>query len=97
MRIALRHFLYKINEVDSDKCPYGEGSSQTPRHVFLRVFAEDAGKRPGIFEINVGLVCSVLGGNLTKSHELPKYTALFVDNMQVIMRGRQRFLRVIYN
>ena len=35
MRIALRHFLYKINEVESDKCPCGEGS-QTPRHVLLQ-------------------------------------------------------------
>jgi hypothetical protein len=35
MRIALRRFLYKINEIDSDKCPYGEGSSQTPKHVLL--------------------------------------------------------------
>ncbi|OQD87594.1 hypothetical protein PENANT_c005G08922 [Penicillium antarcticum] len=26
MRITLRHFLYKINIADSDKCPYGEGS-----------------------------------------------------------------------
>jgi hypothetical protein len=36
MRIALRYFLYKINEVDSDKCPCGEGSSQAPRHVLLQ-------------------------------------------------------------
>ncbi|KAJ6020305.1 hypothetical protein N7499_003588 [Penicillium canescens] len=35
MRIALRHFLYKINEVETDKCPCGEGS-QTPRHVLLQ-------------------------------------------------------------
>jgi hypothetical protein len=35
MRIALRHFVYKINEVESDKCPCGEGS-QTPRHVLLQ-------------------------------------------------------------
>jgi hypothetical protein len=35
MRIALRHFLYKINEVESDKCPCGEGS-QTPKHVLLQ-------------------------------------------------------------
>jgi ribonuclease HI len=35
MRIALRHFLYKINEAESDKCPCGEGS-QTPRHVLLQ-------------------------------------------------------------
>jgi hypothetical protein len=35
MRIALRHFLYKINEVESNKCPCGEGS-QTPRHVLLQ-------------------------------------------------------------
>ncbi|OGE48033.1 hypothetical protein PENARI_c033G02287 [Penicillium arizonense] len=35
MRIALKHFLYKINEVESDKCPCGEGS-QTPRHVLLQ-------------------------------------------------------------
>jgi hypothetical protein len=36
MRIALKHFLYNINEVDPDKCPCGEGSSQTPRHVLLQ-------------------------------------------------------------
>jgi hypothetical protein len=35
MRIALRHFLYKINEVESDRCPCGEGS-QTPKHVLLQ-------------------------------------------------------------
>ena len=35
MRIALRHFLYKINEVETDKCPCGEGS-QTSRHVLLQ-------------------------------------------------------------
>jgi hypothetical protein len=35
MRTALRHFLYKINAVDSDKCPCGEGS-QTPKHVLLQ-------------------------------------------------------------
>ena len=35
MRIALKHFLYKINAVDSDKCPCGEGS-QTPKHVLLQ-------------------------------------------------------------
>ena len=27
MRIALRHFLYKISEVESDKYPYREGLS----------------------------------------------------------------------
>jgi hypothetical protein len=36
MRIALRHFLHKINEAESDKCPCGEGSSQTPKHVLLQ-------------------------------------------------------------
>ena len=35
MRIALRHFLYKINATDSDRCPCGEGS-QTPKHVLLQ-------------------------------------------------------------
>jgi hypothetical protein len=35
MRIALRHFLYKINAVDSDKRPCREGS-QTPKHVLLQ-------------------------------------------------------------
>jgi ribonuclease HI len=35
MRIALRHFLYKINAAESDKCPCGEGS-QTPKHVLLQ-------------------------------------------------------------
>lgn len=29
------HFLYKINEAESDKCYCGEGS-QTPRHVLLQ-------------------------------------------------------------
>jgi hypothetical protein len=49
-------------------------------HVVLRVFAEDAGRRPGIFEIDMGLVCSVLHGVLTNTHELPKLTALFVKD-----------------
>ncbi|KAJ5642579.1 hypothetical protein N7490_006579 [Penicillium lividum] len=35
MRIGLRHFLYKINEADSDRCSCEEGS-QTPRHVLLQ-------------------------------------------------------------
>ena len=35
MHIALKHFLYKINAVDLDKCPCGEGS-QTPKHVLLQ-------------------------------------------------------------
>ena len=35
MRIALNHFLFKINEADSDECHCGEGS-QTPRHVLLQ-------------------------------------------------------------
>ena len=35
MRIALRHFLYKINEVESDKCHCGEGFPM-PRHVLLQ-------------------------------------------------------------
>jgi hypothetical protein len=35
MRIALNHFLFKINAADSDECYCGEGS-QTPRHVLLQ-------------------------------------------------------------
>ncbi|KAJ5917563.1 hypothetical protein N7466_011117 [Penicillium verhagenii] len=35
MRVALKHFLYKINEVDSDMCDCLEGS-HTPKHVLLR-------------------------------------------------------------
>ncbi|KAJ5714391.1 uncharacterized protein N7483_011572 [Penicillium malachiteum] len=35
MRIGLKHFLYKIKEVDSDQCGCGEGS-QTPRHVLIQ-------------------------------------------------------------
>ncbi|OQD78884.1 hypothetical protein PENANT_c074G05276 [Penicillium antarcticum] len=35
MRITLRHFLYKINAADSDKCPCGK-CSQTPKHVLLQ-------------------------------------------------------------
>jgi ribonuclease HI len=35
MRIALNHFLFKINVSDSDECYCGEGS-QTPRHVLLQ-------------------------------------------------------------
>ncbi|KAJ5949961.1 hypothetical protein N7454_001545 [Penicillium verhagenii] len=35
MRVALKHFLYKINKVDSDICGCLEGS-QTPKHVLLR-------------------------------------------------------------
>lgn len=35
MRIGLRHFLYKINEAESDRCDCEEGS-QTPRHVLLQ-------------------------------------------------------------
>jgi ribonuclease HI len=35
MRIGLRHFLYKINEAESDRCGCEEGS-QTPRHVLLQ-------------------------------------------------------------
>jgi hypothetical protein len=49
-------------------------------HVVLHVFAGDAGKRPGTFEIDMGLVCSVLHGDLTNTHELPKLTALFVKD-----------------
>ena len=41
MRIGLRHFLYKINALDSDKCPCGEGS-QTPKHVLLQCETFDA-------------------------------------------------------
>lgn len=32
--IGLRHFLYKINETDSDRCGCDQGS-QTPRHILL--------------------------------------------------------------
>jgi hypothetical protein len=35
MRIDLRHFLYKINNVESDECHCDEGS-QTPRHTLLQ-------------------------------------------------------------
>lgn len=35
MRIGLRHFLYKINEIESDRCSCDTGS-QTPRHVLLQ-------------------------------------------------------------
>ncbi|KAJ5953702.1 hypothetical protein N7454_000598 [Penicillium verhagenii] len=35
MRVALKHFLYKINEVESDMCGCLEGS-QTPKHILLR-------------------------------------------------------------
>lgn len=35
MRIALKHFLYKINAVDSDRCDCGEGS-QTWKHGLLQ-------------------------------------------------------------
>ncbi|KAJ5636974.1 hypothetical protein N7490_006853 [Penicillium lividum] len=35
MRIGLRHFLYKINEAESDRCSCEEGS-QTPRHILLQ-------------------------------------------------------------
>jgi hypothetical protein len=35
MRLGLRHFLYKINEPESDKCPCGEGS-QTLKHIVLQ-------------------------------------------------------------
>ncbi|THC87471.1 hypothetical protein EYZ11_013085 [Aspergillus tanneri] len=34
MRIGLRHFLFKIKQVDSDRCECDLGS-QTPRHVLL--------------------------------------------------------------
>ncbi|KAJ5545188.1 hypothetical protein N7461_007492 [Penicillium sp. DV-2018c] len=34
MRIGLRHFLFKIKAVDSDKCSCGAGS-QTPKHILL--------------------------------------------------------------
>jgi len=35
MRIGLRHFLFKIKAVNSDKCSCGEGS-QTPKHVVMQ-------------------------------------------------------------
>lgn len=35
MRIGLRHFLFKINAYDSDRCSCGEGS-QTPKHILLQ-------------------------------------------------------------
>jgi hypothetical protein len=35
MRIALKHFIYKINAVESDKCACGE-ESQMPKYVLLR-------------------------------------------------------------
>lgn len=34
MRIGLNHYLFKIKQVDSDRCSYEEGS-QTPKHVLL--------------------------------------------------------------
>ena len=43
---------------------FGTLKESLSAHVVLRVFAEDAGRRPGIFEIDMGLVCSVLHGDL---------------------------------
>lgn len=34
MRIGLRHFLYKIKQVESDRCECDVGS-QTPKHVLM--------------------------------------------------------------
>ncbi|KAI9044671.1 uncharacterized protein KD926_011641 [Aspergillus affinis] len=44
MRIGLRHFLYKIKPVDSDRCTCDLGS-QTPRHVLLECSLHTAGRR----------------------------------------------------
>ncbi|KAJ5667630.1 hypothetical protein N7507_003494 [Penicillium longicatenatum] len=35
MRVALKHFLFKIGDAESDRCNCQEGS-QTPKHVLLR-------------------------------------------------------------
>ena len=35
MRIGLKHFLYKINDAELDRCSCGTGS-QNPRHVLLQ-------------------------------------------------------------
>ncbi|KAI9036090.1 uncharacterized protein KD926_002467 [Aspergillus affinis] len=44
MRIGLRHFLYKIKQVDSDRCACDLGF-QTPRHVLLECSPHTAGRR----------------------------------------------------
>ncbi|KAI9036072.1 uncharacterized protein KD926_002448 [Aspergillus affinis] len=44
MRIGLRHFLYKIKQVDSDRCACDLGS-QTPRYVLLKCSLHTAGRR----------------------------------------------------
>ncbi|KAI9035800.1 uncharacterized protein KD926_002904 [Aspergillus affinis] len=44
MRIGLRHFLYKIKQVDSDRCGCELGS-QTPKHVLMECSLHLAGRR----------------------------------------------------
>ncbi|KAI9035055.1 uncharacterized protein KD926_004680 [Aspergillus affinis] len=44
IRIGLRHFLYKIKQVDSDRCACDLGS-QTPRHVLLECSLHTTGRR----------------------------------------------------
>ncbi|KAI9035835.1 ribonuclease H family protein [Aspergillus affinis] len=44
MRIGLRHFLYKIEQVDSDRCAC-DLRSQTPKHVLLECSLHTAGQR----------------------------------------------------
>ncbi|KAI9034763.1 ribonuclease H family protein [Aspergillus affinis] len=51
MRIGLRHFLYKIKQVDSDRCACDLGS-QTPRHVLLECSLHTAGRRIMIDHLN---------------------------------------------
>ncbi|KAI9043958.1 uncharacterized protein KD926_002337 [Aspergillus affinis] len=51
MRIGLRHFLYKIKQVDSDRCACDLGS-QTPRHVLLECSLYTASRRIMIDHLN---------------------------------------------
>ncbi|KAI9037726.1 uncharacterized protein KD926_000067 [Aspergillus affinis] len=44
MRIGLRHFLFKIKQVDSDRCGCELGS-QTPKHVLMECSLHLAGRR----------------------------------------------------
>ncbi|KAJ5948323.1 hypothetical protein N7466_001338 [Penicillium verhagenii] len=66
MRIALKHFLFKVNEVDSDLCDCLEGS-QTPQNILLR-YPRFVDERKDI----MGKICA----RPDLSANLPDYEAL---------------------